>query len=45
MPTGIVMLLFFLILVCLGLLIRWEFRRMIRAREARMFDQLYNSRF
>ena len=42
---GIVMLLFALILICLVFLVRWEFRRMLRGREARMFDQLHNSRF
>ncbi|HEY2856990.1 MAG TPA: hypothetical protein VGJ21_01075 [Terracidiphilus sp.] len=45
MPLGMVLLLFALILVSLALLVRWEFRRMVKSREARMFDQLYNSRF
>lgn len=45
MPTEIVLFLFIVIMVALALLVRWEFRRMIRSREARMFDRLYNSRF
>jgi hypothetical protein len=44
-PIGILVVLFALILVCLAFLVRWEFRRMLRLREARMFDQLHNSRF
>ena len=45
MPIGIVIFVFVLILVALGFLVRWEFRRMIRNREAQMFETLYNSRF
>jgi len=36
---------FVLILVCLCILVRYEYRRMMRHRELRMFDRLYNSRF
>lgn len=45
MPIPVVLLLFVLILACLFILIRYEYRRMVRGRESRMFDQLYNSRF
>jgi hypothetical protein len=45
MPVGMVLLLFALIFICLGVLIRWEYRRLIRSREARMFEQLNNSQF
>jgi hypothetical protein len=45
MPIPVVVLLFVLILACLFILIRYEYRRMVRSRESRMFDQLYNSRF
>ena len=45
MPTAIVIFVFALILVCLGLLVRWEYRRMLRSREMRMFDRLNGWRF
>ena len=45
MPTEIVIFVFALILVCLGLLVRWEYRRMLRSREMRMFDRLNGWRF
>ena len=45
MPLPIVLSFFVLILVCLCILVRYEYRRMMRHRELRMFDRLYNSRF
>ena len=45
MPIAIVILLFVLILGCLWWLVRSEYRRFLRHREARLFDRLYNSRF
>ena len=45
MPIPIVVLLFVLILAGLFILVRYEYRRMVRSRESRMFDRLYNSRF
>ncbi len=40
-----VLLLFALIFVCLGVLVRWEYQRLIRSREAQMFERLHNSQF
>ena len=45
MPVPLVVVLFVLILVCLFLLVRSEYRRLVHGREARLFDRLYNSRF
>ena len=45
MPVPIILLVFGLIFVCLGVLVRWEYRRLIRAREAQMFERLYKSEF
>ncbi|HLK46607.1 MAG TPA: hypothetical protein VKT49_00655 [Bryobacteraceae bacterium] len=45
MPVGLVLSLFVLIVVCLGVLVRWEYRRLVRAREARLFERLHNSEF
>ena len=45
MPLGIILLVFGLIFVCLGVLVRWEYRRLIRTREAQMFERLYKSEF
>ena len=45
MPVPILVFLFALILIGLFVLVRWEYRRLIRSREARMFDRLYNSQF
>ena len=45
MPTEILVFLFVLILACLGLLVRWEYRRMLRTREMRIFDHLNGCRF
>ena len=44
MPVEIFVLLFALILACLGFIVRAEYRRLIRSRESRMFERLYNSR-
>lgn len=45
MPVPIILLVFGLIFVCLGVLVRWEYRRLIRAREAQMFERLHRSEF
>ena len=45
MPVQMVFVLFVLILASLGLLVRWEYRKMVRAREARLFERLHNSEF
>lgn len=45
MPATIVIVLFTLIMACLFLLIRSEYRRLVHSREARLFERLYNSRF
>lgn len=45
MPVAIVVVLFALIMACLFLLVRSEYRRLVHSREARLFDRLYNSRF
>ena len=45
MPFPIVVVLFVLIMACLFMLIRSEYRRLVHSREARLFDRLYNSRF
>jgi hypothetical protein len=45
MPTEVVFLIFVLIVGCLCVLVRWEYRKLIRSREARLFEQLQNSQF
>ena len=45
MPAGMILVIFVLILVSLGVLIRWEYRKLVRAREARLFERLHNSQF
>ena len=45
MPVEIVIPLFVLLIAGLCVLVRWEFRRLIRAREARMLERLHSSQF
>ena len=45
MPVGLVFVLFVLIFICLGVLVRWEYRRLVHTREARLFERLHNSQF
>ena len=45
MPIGMVVLIFILIVGCLCVLVRWEYRKLIRSREARLFERLQNSQF
>ena len=45
MPAGILLVVFILIMVSLGVLVRWEYRKLVRGREARLFDRLHNSQF
>jgi hypothetical protein len=45
MPVAVVFVIFALIVISLGVLVHWEYRRLVRSREARMFEQLHNSQF